>query len=244
MHVCSSPRLTHYGWHRGRGQAASAAIGILPLYTGVSVHDGYASYTKYECLHALCNAHHLRELIFVKEQLGQLWAKDLIALLLGLKEEVEVAQRQGQVGLDCERLNYYQAWYDTLIGRGLATNGPPAPVSPDEVEAQSVPIGGKRGRVKQSKAKNLLDRLQKYKLEVLRFATDFSVPFDNNQGERDIRMLKVQQKISGCFRSEGGASYFCRVRSYLSTMRKQGHSAFKVLMSVFGGEVLLPALPS
>lgn len=230
LHVASTPTLTHYAYHAKRGAQATAEIGILPSFSGTAIHDGYAPYQGYECEHGLCNAHHLRELTFVHEQLGQGWASEFKTLLLDLKGEVETATARGEVALSAERLVHYEATYQHLLEQGLAANPPPPGGWPR----------GKRGRAKQSKAKNLLDRLGRQRRQVLLFAYRFAVPFDNNQAERDIRMVKVQQKTSGCFRSQAGATYFCRIRGYLSTMQKQGHNLFFALLKAFVAQPLLP----
>lgn len=230
FHVASTAYLTHYAFHRKRGKAATTEIGILPHFTGTAIHDSFSSYFGYECQHALCNAHHLRELTFLAEQLGQSWASEFKTLLLELKASVATALEAGQTALSPPELAEYELRYQKLIELGLAANPPP-------------PGGwlrGKRGRPRQSRAKNLLDRLDKRREQVLLFAYRFDVPFDNNQAERDIRMVKVQQKISGCFRSAEGATYFCRIRSYLSTMKKQGENLLVALFQVFIGEPLLP----
>jgi transposase len=233
MHVICTTWLTFYFYHASRGKLATDEMGVLPKFKGRSVHDSWAPYWAYvDCLHALCNAHILRELIFVAEVLGQSWAKGLIKVLLELKEEVEKAKASGQTELSAAKLEAWQESYRKVLAEGLAANPPPEGGWPRN----------KRGRPKQSKAKNLIDRLLTHEREVLAFALDFRVPFDNNLAERDLRMVKVQQKISGSFRSRAGAAYFCRIRSYISTMRKQGHSAFKALKSVFKGQPLMPSL--
>ena len=232
VHVASTDQLTHYAVHPKRGGAATDEIGILPSFKGVAVHDGYYNYARYECGHALCNAHHLRELNLVHEQLGQEWAGEFKKMLLDLKGEVEAAQAQQQVVLRAVRLAEYERTYQTLIENALAANPPPLGGWPK----------GKRGRPKQTKAKNLIDRLDRHREQVLLFAYRFEVPFDNNQAERDIRMVKVQQKISGCFRSADGATYFCRIRGYLSTMKKQGQNLLIALSQAFVGQPLLPTV--
>lgn len=232
LHTACTKWLTHYAWHTRRGKAATDDIGILPNFEGISVHDGYQSYPQYQCQHALCNAHHLRELTFVAEQLGQSWAGAMISLLCELKAEVEQAQTEGLSALAATRLKYYEQVYTDVLASGKAANPPPL-CSQAESEC-------KRGRPKQTKAKNLLDRLERQRVEVLRFGYNFEVPFDNNQAERDLRMMKLQQKISGNFRSRAGADYFCRIRGYLSTMRKQGQQVFKVLVETFSGRPPLP----
>lgn len=204
------------------------AAGVLPSFSGTAVHDGWASYLGYGCSHALCNAHHLRELTALYEQDKQQWAKTLRSLLAEIKQAVDAAQQQGQTHLSADQQADFEARYRALLMQGYAANPPP------------VPIPGKRGRKKQNRARNLLDRLQRFGQETLAFMYDFRVPFDNNLAERDIRMLKVQQKISGGFRSEEGADAFCRIRSYISTMRKQGQSVLPALEHVFLGNPLCP----
>lgn len=227
LHSASTARLTHYACHEKRGQAATKEIGILPAFNGRAVHDGWSSYFVYPCEHALCNAHHLRELTFIQEQAGQTWAQEMIDLLLEIKQEVDRARGQGDTRLSGVQEQAFATHYAEILAAGLAVNPLPAAQS----EAGSAPK--KRGRRKQSKARNLLDRLQTYQRETLAFMYDFDVPFDNNLAERDLRMMKVQQKISGCFRSEGGAQAFCRIRSYISTLRKQGQPVLAALRSVF-----------
>jgi transposase len=236
LHVMSSSELTFYAYHLKRGKKATDEIGLLPLFKGTSVHDSWSPYWGYiACQHALCNAHLLRELTFVAEDLHQTWAADLIKLMLECKETVEAARNQGegQSGLSENVLADYRNRYSNLLAQGLAANPPP----------QDGWHCNKRGRPKQSKAKNLIDRMQSRWREVLAFAYDFKVPFDNNQAERDLRMIKVHQKVSGGFRTELGASWFCRIRTYISTLRKQGQSAYYALRQAFLGQPLLPALP-
>ncbi len=231
LHVASTAHLTHYAVHRQRGAAATAAIGILPQFHGRALHDGFAAYFGYPCAHALCNAHHLRELTFVHEQLGQAWAGALKHLLVEIKHAVEAAQAAGTTRLPEPLTQQFEAAYTALLTEGLqlVDNHPPPPT-------------GQRGRRKQSKAKNLLDRLAKYRTETLAFMYDFGVPFDNNLAERDLRMMKVQQKVSGGFRTTAGAEGFCRIRSYISTMKKQGQHVLTALKSVFTGKPVMPAL--
>jgi transposase len=245
FHVASTKTLTHYACHAKRGKAAMEAIGILPAFQGIACHDAWASYFTFEgshgclpdgphgCHHSLCNGHHLRELQFLVERYSQPWAKEMAALLREAHRAVEAAKAQGQTALDPTVREAFERRYREQIRQGYAANPPPPRVP------------GRRGKVKQSPARNLLDRLSRYETETLRFLHDFRVPFDNNQAERDVRMLKVQQKVSGGFRSEAGANAFCRVRSYLSTARKQGHNVLVALVGVFCRQPLLLApLPS
>jgi transposase len=228
-HVSSTSRLTHYAIHPKRGSEATAAIGILPHFAGVSVHDGWAPYwTHTTCRHALCNIHHLRELTFLEEQYQQGWAKELKALLLEMKRAVEQARAQGAHQLPSALRQTLVARYQALLAAGLAANPPP------EREPH------RRGRMKQSPARNLLERLWLGQEAVLAFLSDLAVPFDNNQAERDLRMLKVQQKVSGSFRSEHGAAAFARIRGYLSTLGKQGQALLDALEALFDGQPLAP----
>jgi transposase len=231
-HVTSTPQLTHYALHAQRGAQARAAIGILPRFHGVSVHDGWTAYRHYQhCRHALCNAHHLRELTFVEEELHQAWAGQLKQLLRQMRTAVEQARATGAPHLPAAQRDGFRARYEALLGEGLACNPPPPPAA-----AETIPH--RRGRRKQSPVRNLLDRLWTYEHEVLLFLDDCAVPFANNQAERDLRMVKVQQKIAGTFRSPAGAHAFCRLRSVLSTWRKQGRSGLDALETLFAGQPL------
>lgn len=229
LHVASTARLTHYGSHAKRGAVATDEIGILPAFSGRAIHDAWSPYFNYSCDHGLCNAHHLRELTFIDEQMGQAWAGEMKNLLTEIKQAVEQAIEQGAGALSKAQKRRFEKNYDQLIVKGL---GLP--------ENKQPPPSGKRGRPKQNKAKNLLDRLSQHKSETLAFMYDFAVPFDNNQAERDLRMIKVQQKVSGCFRSSDGAKAFCRIRGYISTIKKQGRNVLAALSSVFSGSPLSP----
>ena len=200
------------------------AIGITPQFRGTSVHDALGSYEGYGFTSALCNVHHLRELTFLEEELKQAWAKDMKDLLLEMKAEVDQAKAAGKHQLDVPSLSRLLRRYDVLLAQGYQAN--PAPLPPQK-SAQ-----GKRkpGKPKQSPARNLLDRLSQKKQAVLRFLHDFAMPFDNNQAERDLRMIKVQQKVSGCFRSEQGIALLPALDCTLA-----GHPA-----SCFGLTVIVP----
>jgi transposase len=229
-HGASTARLTHYGIHAKRGREATDAIGILPRFTGVSVHDGSKPYRHYtRCRHALCTIPHLRELTFLEEAYDQAWAKDLKRTLLEMKTAVEAARLRGEERLGDAERRAFVTRSENLLATGLAANPPP--------ERQF----GQRGRVKQSPARNLLERLSFGQREVLAFLDDFTIPFDNNQAEQDLRMLKVQQKIAGSFRADSGSEAFARIRGYLSSMRKQGVALLAALQTVFTGQPLYPA---
>jgi transposase len=224
VHVASTPSLTHYAAASHRGRTAIDEINVLPAYRGTCVHDGLLSYTHYtRCRHALCGVHLLRELTYF-EELGAetaTWAGPIKELLLKMKGEVEQVRGEGGKRLAAERLTSLTASYDRLVAQGLSA--PPPPDVPEQVKKQ---------------ARNLLLRLERRKEEVLRFLTDFSVPFDNNQAERDLRMIKLQQKTSGCFRTKEGARQFCRIRGYISTMRKQGRGVLPALEGACRGAPL------
>ncbi len=196
------------------------------------MHDAWGAYWQYDCAHSLCNAHHLRELTFLEEQHGQAWAADMRTLLLEIKAAVARAKQAGVPQLTDAEGQAFEARYQQIVAAGRAANPPPAEARP----------AGQRGRRKQSKAQNLLDRLERRQAAVLAFMADFAVPFDNNQAERDVRMVKVEQKISGGFRTVEGAQMFCRIRGYISTMRKQGQHVLTALERVFTGNPLAPAL--
>lgn len=229
LHVTCTEQLTHYAVHPKRGQEAMKDIGILPEFEGRAVHDHWQSYFTFDdCQHALCNAHHLRELQFVVDQYEQEWALEMTKLLLDIKAEVEAA-RPYQSSLPSERIAHFEQRYDELIDQGLEANPPPATPPPK-----------KRGRKKQSPPKNLLDRLQQRKPEVLAFMYDFRVPFDNNLAERDVRMVKVKQKVSGAFRTRTGAETFCAIRSYISTVRKHGLNVIDAMYDALTGSPFIP----
>ena len=211
-------------------------MGILPRKSADSrvIHDHLESYYQYKnCQHGLCNAHHLRELIFVEEQYGQAWAKKMKRLLVRMKDAVDEAKQRGEDPLPPRRIRRFERAYDQILKEGLKSN--PAPVVPEGAPK-------KRGRKKQSKPKNLLDRLDQDRQDVLAFLYDFRVPFDNNQAERDVRMVKAKQKVSGCFRSEQGARAFCRIRGYLSTARKNGVAVLEAIRRAFTGNPFVPAV--
>lgn len=232
VHVASTARLTHLLHHARRGAQAHAAVGILPKRTGRVMHDDYRSYWQdTAAVHATCNAHHLRELRFLEERYQQTWARDLAQLLCEAQQAVADARQAGQVALPASQLAEFERRYQNLLDRGYQDNPLPSP-APDAPPP--------RGRPKQTPARNLLDRLRQHQAAVLAFMYDFNVPFDNNQAERDLRMVKLKQKVSGCFRTAEGASIFCRIRSYISTARKHGQPVLDALHSAILGTPFWP----
>ena len=225
LHSTSNDLWTLFYPHKRRGSQAMNAMGVIPEFRGILCHDHWKPYFKYDnCKHSLCNAHHLRELERAFEQDGQQWAKSMKSLLSKINQAVNNAG-------DClspEASATYRKKYQSILKRGQIECPPP-----DESQRKK----GSRGRMKRSKARNLLERLIDFEEEVLRFMDDPNVPFTNNQGENDIRMTKVQQKISGCFRSNKGAEMFCRIRSYLSTCRKHDVRASAALRLLFEGKM-------
>lgn len=231
FHVTSPPRFTHYHFHHSRGRAALLEDAIMAADTSIYVHDCHSPYFTFEQAgHALCGVHLLRDLTAILEHTQQPWAAQMIFLLKTYKAITEQARASGMDHLPADCLRLMRACYIGVLRQGQKAH--PA------LDVGSKP---KRGRAKRSQASLLVARLHKYRNEVLRFTTDLRVPFDNNLAERDLRMIKLQQKISGTFRSEAGAIAFARVRSYLSTLRKQGLDLFSGLRLTLAGHPLLPA---
>jgi transposase len=231
VHVASTEKSTLYTMHEKRGAVAMDAMGVMPKFTGRAIHDHWKPYYTYKkCSHGLCNAHHLRELTFVHEVIGQDWAKLMKDLLLQIKSAVDKAKAENRNVLDENVIARFVKKYTEIIAKGFAVN--PVPI----------PVPGKRGRPKDTKAGNLVRRLNDHQSEVLAFMYDFSVAFENNLAERDLRMMKVQQKISGTFRSSHGGDNFCRIRSYLSTAQKNFVSALDALAMAISGNAFKPDL--
>ncbi len=227
VHSAGTKNLTYYYPHKNRGFKAMEAIGLLPFFKSTLIHDHWGSYFRYEqCLHGLCNTHHLRELTFFEEK-GEKWAKRIKRCLIDAYKE-----KQENIFLGEKQINKYKRRLRRLINEGFRFH-------PKHVKKNRT-----RGRPKQSKEYNLLSRLKERLNDVLRFIIDPNVPFDNNQAERDIRMLKIQQKVSGSFRSMKGALSFCRIRSYISSIRKCGQSVFKALTTIWSVKIVFPNVSS
>lgn len=224
LHVLSNEKLTYYSLHSKRGKKAIDDMGIIPGYKGYLMHDFWSSYLSYECSHVFCNAHILRELTGIYEDFGQTWSLELMDLLKKAKKTVE----KRTIRVNTRTIRHFEEEYDQILAKGFRCN-PPESRGPT-----------RRGRKKKSKPRNLLERLREHKEGILRFAKDFSVPFDNNQGERDLRMVKVQQKISGCFRSIEGGMFYARIRGYISTVKKHNENVLNALQGLFENKYFMP----
>jgi transposase len=227
QHTLGTALFTYFFCHNNRGKAALRDDGTLEKYIGRLMHDGWMSYFDIDCLHAFCNAHHLRDLVFLTEKCGQRWAGTMIKMLCHSKKTVDRAKEAGRKQLAPQTLHHYRKRYESILACGERSN-------PRNMIKQ---IPGRRGRIKQTSARNMIDHLDTYADETLAFMYDFTVPFDNNTSERDLRMSKVKQKISGCFRSMFGAQAFCRIRGYISTVRKHNVNVFDQLVKCFDPSV-------
>ena len=225
VHSASTSLLTLLDCHPKRGRAAMDDLGVIDQMTGIAHHDGWRPYRAYDVVHSLCNAHHLRELDEIGWISHQFWAGDMAALLCEAKAMVETAKAGGATSLSAGTLHSIRIRYGQIIAAGRLTN--PGPSS-------------HKRHGYEKKAYNLLVRLDTQRADVLRFASDFRASFDNNQAERDIRMVKLQQKISGSWRTLAGARTYCAIRSYVSTMRKQNEDILGGLRLLFDGKLWLP----
>lgn len=224
MHVISTDSLTYFGLHSKRGKEAIDSIGIIPEYRGYLMHDFWSSYLSYDCSHLFCNAHLLRELTAIHEDYNQKWAAQMIDLLMSAKK---MSEKRGK-RLNKKTVDMILNDYDSLIKKGFKCN----PLVKDTTV--------RRGRKKKSKPRNLLERLRDHRDGIVGFIYNVSLPFDNNQGERDLRMLKVQQKISGCFRSVEGGYIFARIRGYISTVKKNEINVLDAIQGLFENRPFIP----
>lgn len=231
LHTASTPELTYYRIHPRRGGEALADIGILPGFEGRAIHDHWNPYFRYDCKHGLCNAHHLRELIFFIEEQGQRWSRRMKKCLLDINDTVERSRKAGRKSLSRHRIRKFEARYKRILRAGYEEN----PLPGKRRKGRK-----KRGRIPKPKAVNLLDRLKNHESAVLSFMYDFNVPFTNNLVERDQRMAKVHEKISGTFRSREGAHAFCCIRSYISTARKNDINVIEAIQNAFAGAPFIP----
>jgi transposase-like protein len=211
LHSAGTESCTMYYIHKNRGKEAMDEMGILPLFRGTAIHDHWKSYYHYMCAHGECNEHHLRELKYLHEDSNEAWAGEMACLLLRIKAHVDLSKLFDADCLEQEDIDTYERLY-----REILINAAAEPEAP-------------------KKSERMAKRLTKYEQETLLFMVDFDVPFTNNLAERDIRMPKAKLKISGGFRSEGGAKAFARTRGFISTVKKKGKDVFDGLVSVFKG---------
>ena len=227
LHVASNDKYTCYLAHPKRGSEAMDDMGILPEFKGTAVHDGWKPYNGYDCDHALCNAHLQRELTGIEENFKQQWAKEMNELLTEMKKYTDECKEQAK-DLDFEQIKALEERFNAVVMKGIEEN--PPSLNPEKK--------GKRGASPKTKVRNLLERFMEHKEKILRFLTDLKVPFENNQAERDIRMMKLQQKISGTFRTTQGAEAFCRIRAYISTIRKNNLPVMASILAALKGAPL------
>jgi transposase len=225
VHTASTPEYTHLSIDGNRGKKGMDAGGILPLFRGIAVHDCWAPYWKYPDIgHALCCAHLLRELTGVEENNPkEKWATAFKKLLLAMKEAKEKAIKKGKDTLSPYYLDKFDRLYDSILAQAYRKN--PIPKSSEK----------KRGRKKKGKVLSLIERLSAHKASICLFIKNFAVPFDNNQAERDIRMIKTKIKVSGCFRSINGASNYLTIMSYVKTTKKLKFNPYEAIRQAILG---------
>jgi len=229
-HTVSTSNLTYYMIHKKRGAEAIDKIAILPTFEGIVVHDHWKPYNKYNCTHSFCNAHHLRELIGIVQNENVIWATNMHLLLTNMNNYIYKLKENNKLSPSKGKLKHFYKVYDNICQSALKYYPPP----PN--------LNNSKRKPKQCKGKNLLDRFVTYKDETLRFLTNLLVPFTNNLAERDLRMIKVKEKISGCFASFKGAEIFNRIRGYISTVKKNNRSVFDEMKNVLFGKYYVPSL--
>ena len=228
LHTLCNERYTFLGIHAKRGYEALKELGILETFAGRLVHDCWPAYFRLKnCAHSLCNPHLIRELVFAEEQLKQSWAKNMNQLL----QDAYVYSKASKGHGGNKSKHGWHVRYGRIIAEGYREN----PQIDDPPGTKK-----KRGRKKKTKSRNLLERMEKYRDEILAFIWDPQIPFSNNQAEQDIRMVKVKQKISGGFRTVQNAEIFARIRSYISTQQKHGVMAWDALAKAFDSACLSP----
>ena len=229
LHVACTEFVTRYFIHKKRGADAINEMGLWQNFKGTLIHDCWSTYFSYNCKHGLCNEHLVRELLYLHEEMEQNWAKKIIDLLYEMKKSVD-AHKENGTWLNKKEVLSFKRRYKIWITKGNNEN--PFIAS----------LKAKRGRPKRSKAQNLLNRLTLYQDYFLAFIDNPSIPFTNNQAERDVRMMKVKLKVSGCFRTENGANKFTQIRSYLSTLRKNAQNILSGIQESILGNPFLPQL--
>jgi len=224
IHVYSAGDITLKFLHPNRGLDAIEEIGIIPRYGGVVIHDCWKSYFSYEhCGHGLCGSHLLRELTFIIDSNGYAWASNMKRLM---QENCAIIAKRPSKQLSEQEYKNLQKRYRNILTRG-EKELPPIPPKQN----------GKRGKVAKSDAHNLWERLKDHESAVLLFAKFPHVPFTNNRAERDLRMSKVKQKVSGCFRKSIYAKAYCRISSYLQTMASKGYNPLVAIQMAFSSQI-------
>lgn len=227
LHGASTEQLTHYAVHEKRGAVATKEIDILPRFNGTACHDHWKPYYTFNnCNHSECNAHNLRSLKSVYETYKCQWAESMASLLVEIKRRIDTLKNEGQTEMETHEIAKYQSIYKDIIDKG-------------KLECP-IPVDEKTGKLKKNEAHRLLTKLEEYDIETLSFMYDFDIPFDNNLIERDIRMMKLRQKISGCFRGKESPKVFCRIRGYISTCRKNGQKVLDSLVKAVKGDPFIP----
>ena len=229
-HTVSTSKLTYYMIHKKRGSEAMDIMKILPSFKGIAVHDHWKPYNKYNCTHSFCNAHHLRELMGIVQNENVRWAKDMHSLLINMNNYIYKLKENNKLSPSKGKIGQFYTQYKKICQSALKFYPPP----------NKIPKTKKKP--KQSKGKNLLDRFILHKNGILMFFTNLLVPFTNNLAERDLRMIKVKEKISGCFASFKGAQIFNRIRGYISTVKKNNRSVLDELRNALRGEYYIPNL--
>ena len=234
VHNASTDKLTYQTVSKKRGKDGMTEAGVLPGFKGIAVHDRWVPYWNFSTVggHGVCCAHLLRDAQGLHERNPHKWFFRLfIYILLKMKKLKERRIRQGKDVSSARSLREYSIMYDNIITLGRVEY--PIEESPH-----------KKGRPALGKARSFVESMAKLKAEVCLFFTDFAVPFDNNQAERDLRHIKVKQKVSGCFRTEEGADNFACIHSFLSTAKKMGHSVMEAISQMLNGNsnaILVPA---
>jgi len=231
IHTASTECLTHFAIHEKRGKQAAIDIGILPEFEGTMIHDHWKPYYFFtDCTHAECNAHHIRNLKGIYETFSHEWAQDMMSLLVKIKRQIDFLKQSGHNKMPENTIKTHELNYKEILAKGKK----------ECLQKSSEVLSKKTGKPVKTNAQRLLEKLEAYDIETLSFMYDFNIPFDNNLAERDIRMVKLRQKISGSFRGDNGGDWFCRIRSYASTCRKNGQDVMESLVNAIKGEPFIP----
>jgi transposase len=231
FHTVATAAFTLVGCHPKRGVDAFVDMGVLPAFSGVLVTDGWSPYwserigATFE--HALCGSHLIRDLAAVAELGGQDWALKMADVLIDGKQAADAARDRGDKSIPANTLKALRRRYSIVLAQGWAANPDPGR---KRTKLERVPV-------------NLLARLEKQRHEVCRSWADLGVAFTNNEAERSLRMLKLHDKISGCFRTLTGAKAFCDLRSYIQSALKNDINVLDALVWLFQGDPWIPALP-